>query len=97
MFIIDKKFKMIFLIMLLMILATRYVFLVNQEKSVNKVLITYASSFETANILNEIDSAVSSVKSSEDIIKTAKELEVKKTTRRRSKKEKRKHTSKNSY
>lgn len=78
MFIIDKKFKMIFLIMLLMILATRYVFLVNQEKSVNKVLITYASSFETANILNEIDSAVSSVKSSEDIIKTAKELEVKK-------------------
>lgn len=88
MFIIDKKFKMIFLIMLLMILATRYVFLVNQEKSVNKVLITYASSFETANILNEIDSAVSSVKSSEDIIKTAKELEVKKQQEEEAKKKK---------
>ena len=78
MFIIDKKFKIIFLIMLLMILATRYVFLVNQEKSVNKVLITYASNFEEANILNEIDNVVSSVESSEDIVKSAKELELKK-------------------
>ena len=75
MFIFDKKIRIILLIMILLLLATRYVFLVNQEKSTNKVLITYASSFETANILNEIDSAGSNIKSSEEIIKLAKTAE----------------------
>lgn len=77
-FIIDKKIKIISLVILLMLLTTRYVFLVNQEKSVNKVLIAYASSFETANILEEIDSAGETIKSSSEVIKIAQEEEKRK-------------------
>lgn len=88
MFIIDKKIKIILLIMLLLLLTTRYVFLVNQEKSVNKVLITYASSFETANILDEIDNVVENEKSSGEIIKLAKEEEEKQKKEEEAKKKK---------
>lgn len=69
MFKINKISKIVFLSILLIILATRYVYLVNEEKNVNKELIAYASSFESANILGEINNATTDISDSNTAIK----------------------------
>lgn len=65
---VNKKNKIVFLTILLVILGTRYIYLVNEENSINKVLVTYASNFQTANVLNEINSAVEDIQSTEEIL-----------------------------
>lgn len=77
MFNINKISKIVLLSILLIILVTRYIYLVNEERNVNKVLVTYAGSFETANIINEIDDAVSEVSDSNTVIKEIKAEEEK--------------------
>lgn len=77
MFKIDKISKIFMLVILLIMLVTRYTYLVNEEKNVNKVLVAYASNFETANILNEIDNAVSDVSDANTVIKEIKAEEEK--------------------
>ena len=69
---ISRIGKIVFLSILLIILVTRYVYIVNEEKNVNKVLVSYASNFETANILNDIDDAVSVVSDSNTAIEEIK-------------------------
>ena len=75
MFRMNKTSKILILSILLIILLTRYVYLVNEERNVNKVLVTYASNFETANILSEIDNAVSEVSDASSVIKEIKAKE----------------------
>ena len=75
MFRMTKTSKILILSILLIILLTRYVYLVNEERNVNKVLVTYASNFETANILSEIDNAVSEVSDASSVIKEIKAKE----------------------
>lgn len=61
--------------MLLMVLGTRYIYLVNESNEVNRVLVTYASSFKAANMLDEIDEAVLDIDVAEAIINEDKENE----------------------
>ena len=75
MFRMNRTSKILLLSILLIILLTRYVYLVNEERNVNKVLVTYASNFETANILSEIDNAVSEVSDASSVIKEIKAKE----------------------
>lgn len=72
---VNKKSKIVFLTILLVVLGSRYIYLINEENSVNRVLVTYASSFQTANILSEIDSAVEDIQSTEDILEEIKQEE----------------------
>ena len=75
---ISRIGKIVFLSILLIILVTRYTYIVNEERNVNNVLVAYASNFEAANILNDIDNAVSVVSDSNTAIEEIKVEEEKK-------------------
>lgn len=85
--VVNKKSKILFLTMLLVILGTRYVYIINEENSVNRVLVTYGSNFQSANILNEIDSAASEMESTKDILKEIEAEEERKKLEEQKKKQ----------
>ena len=84
---LNKISKIFFLTMLLIILVTRYTYIVNEERNMNKVLVAYASEFETANILSDINNAASDVCDSNTVIKEMKAEEEKKKQEEEKKKQ----------
>lgn len=80
---VKKTIKILFLTIILVVLGTRYIYLIHEENKVNKVLITYASNFETANVISTIDNVAEGIKSSEDIVIEIKKAEAEEAERKR--------------